>query len=40
VQALAANWLELRRLRAVVVNVELKGAAMTASGMVREGERK
>ena len=39
-QGQIANRLELRRLRAVVVNVKLKGAAMIASDMVHEGERK
>ena len=39
-QGQASNHLELLRSKAVVVSVEAKGAPVSASGVVREDERK
>lgn len=39
-QGQASNHLELLRSKAVVVSVEAKGAPSSASGVVREDERK
>jgi hypothetical protein len=39
-QGLVSNHLELLRSKAVVVSVEAKGAPWSASGVVREDERK
>jgi hypothetical protein len=39
-QGQASNHLKLLRSKAVVVSVEAKGAPVSASGVVREDERK